>query len=220
MTGWRQWLEHPEKSRFRNILFQIHLMVGAFGSIYMAVMSITGSIVVWQAELYKVVPIEGLVKAHDNLLAGSAGRFVNGMGGACLVTLCLTGAVIWWPGIKNWRRSLTVSRRAHVGRISWDLHSALGFWLFPFILVWGVTGFYFGFPTVVNPLLWLDRSDRYTDRVLYGLSVLHFGRFGWLTKSIWSTLGLTPAVLAFTGVFICCRRIIYKKPSNPHVQQE
>lgn len=103
-----QWVHDPEKSRLRNLLFQIHLMVGAVGSAYIVLMSITGSIVVWQVQVYNVVPIEWLVKAHDNLLAGSSGRIVNGIGGACLVALCLTGAVIWWPGIKNWRRSLTV----------------------------------------------------------------------------------------------------------------
>jgi hypothetical protein len=31
-------------------------------------------------------------------------------------------------------------------------------------------------------------------------------------------LGLVPALLAFTGVFICCRRVFYKKPSNPRSQ--
>lgn len=219
MIGWRQWAEHPEKLRLRNILFHIHLMVGALGSIYVALMSITGSIVVWQSELYEIVPIEWLVKTHDNLLAGSRGRLVNGIGGACLVLLCLTGVVIWWPGVKNWRRSLTVQWRAHIGRVSWDLHSALGFWLFPFILVWGLTGFYFGFPAVMNPLIRIDPSDRYTDKVLDGLSQLHFGRFGLITEVLWSIVGLAPAVLAFTGVFICCRRIIYKKPSNPNVHQ-
>ena len=219
MTGWQQWLQHPEKSRFRSVLFQIHLMVGALASLYITLMSISGSIVVWQAELYKIVPIEWLVKAHDNLLAGAPGRFVNGIGGACLVLLCFTGAVIWWPGIQHWRRSLTVQWRAHIGRISWDLHSALGFWLFPFVVVWGLTGVYFGLPAVVNPLFRIDPSDRYTDTALYGLSQLHFGRFGWLAEILWSVVGLAPAVLAFTGVFICCRRIIYKKPSNPKVGQ-
>ena len=217
MTSWRQWVEHPEKSRLRNVLFQTHLMVGAVSSVYMALMSITGSIVVWQAELYRIVPIEWLVKTHDNLLAGPAGRIVNGLGGGCLVMLCLTGAVIWWPGIKNWRRSLTVQWRAHIGRVSWDLHSALGFWLFPFLFAWGVSGVYFAFPGMANPLLKLDRDDRYTDLLLYRLSEAHFGRLGLATKALWSILGLAPAVLALTGVFICCRRMIFKKPCNPNI---
>jgi len=31
--------------------------------------------------------------------------------------------------------SLTVSWRAHFARINWDLHSALGFWCFLFVLL-------------------------------------------------------------------------------------
>ena len=219
MTGWRQWIEHPEKSRLRNALFQFHMMVGAAVSAYAVLMSFSGAIVVWQGELYKIVPIEWLVKTHDELLWGSAGRFVNGLGGMCLVLLCLTGAVIWWPGVKNWRRSLTVNWQAHFGRISWDLHSALGFWVFPLLLVWGLSGIYFAFPAVANPLFRIDPADRYTDQGLFALSQLHFGRFAWLSKVVWSLVGLAPAVLAFTGLFICCRRIIFRKPSNPNLQQ-
>ena len=214
-------MAHPEKSQLRNILFQIHLVMGAVGSVYVVLMSITGSMVVWEGALYKGVNIEWVVRVHDNLLAGSAGRFVKGVGGGCLVVLCLTGAVIWWPGIQHWRRSLTVQWQAHFGRVSWDLHSALGFWLFPLILLWGITGIYFAFPAVVNPLLKLDRSDRYTDIVFYRLSELHFGRrFGWVSQAAWSIVGLAPAILALTGVFICCRRMVYKKPSNPKANQE
>lgn len=188
MTSWRQWVEHPERSRPRNVLFQIHLIVGAMASVYIILISISGSIVVWQKELYKIVPVEWLVKAHDQLLAGSTGRLVNGLGGMCLVLLCLTGAVIWWPGIENWRRSLKVNWQAHFGRISWDLHSALGFWFFLIILVWGLSGIYFAFPAVVNPLLRLDPADRDVDTMFYWLSQVHFGRFGWISKIIQNDL--------------------------------
>jgi hypothetical protein len=63
----------------------------------------------------------------------------------------------------------------------------------------------------------MDPADRVTDQVLFWLSELHFGRFDALTKAVWAILGLVPAVLAFTGTFVCCRRVIYKKPSNPHL---
>jgi uncharacterized iron-regulated membrane protein len=217
MTGWRQWVEHPERSRVRNVIFQIHLWVGAGASVYILLMSISGSIIVWQSELSKRVSIEWLVKSHDNLLSRSNGRFVNGLGGICLLLLCLTGALIWWPGVRNWRRSLTVNWQAHFARINWDLHSALGFWSLAFILVWGLSAVYFAFPGIVNPLFRLDPADRYTDQGFFWLSQLHFGRFGWLSELLWSMVGLAPAVLTLTGVFICCRRIIYKKPSNLNV---
>jgi uncharacterized iron-regulated membrane protein len=54
--------------------------------------------------------------------------------------------------------------------------------------------------------------------VLSWLSGLHFGRFGWFIQTLWVFLGLAPAILSFTGVFICCRRVIFKKPSNPRSQ--
>jgi hypothetical protein len=48
------------------------------------------------------------------------------------------------------------------------------------------------------------------------LAELHFGRFGRLAEAVWAALGLAPAILALTGAFICCRRVIFKKPSNPN----
>ena len=221
MTAWQQWLQHPEKSRVRNALFQIHLWVGAGAAAYILLMSITGSVIVYRNELSRTrFSIEWIVNLHANLLSGSTGRLVNGIGGICLTSLCLTGAIIWWPGVKNWRRSLTVNWRAHFARISWDLHSALGFWCFLFILLWGISGIYLSFPQSFNGLFLLDPADHFIDQGLFWLSQLHFGRFSWFAEALWSILGLAPAILAFTGVFICCRRVMFKKPSNPNTQSD
>jgi len=156
MTVWQQWLHHPEKSGVRNALFQIHLWVGAAAAAYILLMSVSGSMIVFRNELSRRFSIEWLVNLHANLLSGSTGRVVNGFGAICVTSLCLTGAIIWWPGIKHWRRSMTVDWRAHFARISWDLHSALGFWCFFFVLVWGMSGIYFSFPQLFNALFLLD----------------------------------------------------------------
>jgi uncharacterized iron-regulated membrane protein len=216
MTAWQQWLQHPEKSWLRRAFFQIHLWLGAGVGLYILVMGVSGSMIVFRNQLSRRFSIEWFVNLHANLLSGSTGRLVNGLGAICVTSLCLTGAVIWWPGIKNWRRSLTVNWRANFARINWDLHSALGFWCFFFILMWGISGIYFSFPKIFNALLLLDPADHFTDQGLFWLSELHFGRFGRLTEALWTVLGLVPAVLAFTGVFICCRRMIFKKHSNPN----
>ena len=42
-----------------------------------------------------------LTDLHDNLLAGLNGRAFNGIGAFLVVVMSSTGAVIWWPGIKN-----------------------------------------------------------------------------------------------------------------------
>lgn len=215
MVAWQQWLDHPEKFWVRQVLFQIHLWAGAAVSAYILVMSLTGSVLVYRNELSTKLSVEWLVDLHENLLTGSTGHTINGVGAICLTLLCLTGAVIWWPGTLHWRRSLTVDRRARFPRINWDLHSALGFWFFPFVVVWGISGIYFAFPRPFNVLLRFDPEDRFTDWGLSWLSQLHFGRFGWLAEAVWALAGLVLAVLAFSGMFICCRRMIFKKPSNP-----
>ncbi len=87
-----------------------------------------------------------MLDLHVNLLAGSTGRIVNGAAGIVLTLLGLTGAVIWWPGIANWLRSLTINPRATWKRINWDLHSAVGFWTFAFFFMWSFTGVYLVFP--------------------------------------------------------------------------
>ena len=91
-------------------------------------------------------PLEWLVGLHVELLGGETGRIVNGVGGICLLVMASTGIVVWWPGIRNWRRSLGVKWGSRWKRVNWDLHSAVGFWALAFVLTWAVTGVYFIFP--------------------------------------------------------------------------
>ena len=138
----------PRKSRLHNAIFQIHSWSGQWLAHTLPLMSVTGSIIVYRNELSRWPSVQWIVKLHTTLLAGAAGRIVNGFGGTCLTLLCLTGAIIWWPGVKHWRRSLTVSWGTHFPRINWDLHSALGFWCF-LLFCCQASGVYFALPTLV-----------------------------------------------------------------------
>jgi uncharacterized iron-regulated membrane protein len=91
--------------------------------------------------------VRTLQDLHFDLLAGRTGRIVNGVGGLLLLALCLTGLVIWWPGIANWRRALTVDVRRGWKRVNWDLHSAIGIWAGAMMAMWAVTGAYFAWPS-------------------------------------------------------------------------
>lgn len=218
MSVWQQWKEHPEKVWLREAIFQIHLWIGASAGLYVVLMSTTGSLIVFRNELEKtsalIAPVEWVVDLHENLLFGQNGRLVNGIGAVCVVLLCLTGAAIWWPGLAHWRRALTVNWRALFARFTWDLHSALGFWSFLFVLMWGVSGIYFTFPDAINGFFALiDPGDHFTDPTLLWLGNLHFGRFGWFAEAVWVVIGLVPAVLALSGVFLCCRRVMFKAAS-------
>ena len=224
VSAWQRWLHHPESLLLRRALFQIHLWVGMVASVYLAYMSVSGSMIVFRNELevaadpqsviFRVV--EWLVKFHGELLMGDTGRRLNGIGAISLTLLCLTGAVIWWPGIAHWRRSLTVNWRSSFARINWDLHNVLGFCCFLLVMVWGISGIYFSFPRPFDSIV--DTFDpgsadklRFGDQVLTWLSNLHFGRFDWFTEALWAVLGLVPAVLAFTGMFMCCHRLLVRK---------
>jgi hypothetical protein len=42
VDNWQQWLQHPERLRFREFLFQVHLWVGAIAAPYVFLMSTFG----------------------------------------------------------------------------------------------------------------------------------------------------------------------------------
>ena len=113
-----------------------------------------------EAVPYQLKLMTWMLNLHVNLLAGPTGRIVNGVCAILLTLLSLTGAVIWWPGIAKWRRSLTINPRANWKRINWDLHSAVGFWAFAFFFMWSFTGIYLVFPapfeTLINRFAPLD----------------------------------------------------------------
>ena len=152
-----------------------------------------------------------LARLHDELLFDREGRYWNGILSAVSTVLFVTGIVVWWPGVSRWKRSLVMKRGVGWKRFNWDLHSALGFWCFPFVLMWAVSGAYLVFQ---NELYAWGVFDPW-GRVAFWLAQLHLGQFNEVVQAAWVPLGLTPAILAFTGMFICCRRIIFKKPSNP-----
>ena len=224
MSAWQRWLHHPESVWMHRVLFQIHLWAGMMAGLYVFVMSLSGSMIVFRNELegsanpnspvFRVV--EWLVNLHENLLLGEKGSRLNGIGAICLTLLCLTGAVLWWPGILHWRRSLSVNWRSSFARINWDLHNTLGFWTFVFLVMWGVSGIYFSFPQVFDAVVDILEPGpydklRFGDSVLLWLSNLHFGRFNGFTEALWVLLGLVPAVLSFTGIFMCCHRLLVRK---------
>ena len=300
MMGFRErWLRRPQTVWLRKALFQIHLWSGLGVGLYLLVISITGSVLVFRSELRQTFmpqpmfveavgerldeagmiaaaerawpdgavsifaerdepteavtisvnrggdvqqmlldPFTGadlgnamplgwrfttwLLDLHDNLLAGATGRAVNGVGAILMTLLSVTGLVIWWPGIRNWRRSLTVDMRANWRRLNWTLHSAIGFWTVALVFMWGFTGIYLCFPTpfaafvdYVEPLNMETFEDRVGDAVLYWFSRLHFGRFyGMTSKVLWALLGLVPVAMFFTGGLMWWNRVVRRRGSE------
>jgi uncharacterized iron-regulated membrane protein len=219
-------LHRPRKLWARKALFQIHLWLGVLLSLYVVVIGLSGSILVFQDEIRlaslphvqldqtHVAPLSAVVaRAHERfpasrltfvgfpqmqnpwwtlylenpqgkrhivyadaesgtpvprarrlfidfvldlhvyLLVGQTGFVVNCVAGIGLLALAITGAILWWPGIKLWRRALTVSLRLGWRRINYDLHNAVGIGTLVIVSWWGITAVYFLFPVKVAALV-------------------------------------------------------------------
>jgi uncharacterized iron-regulated membrane protein len=308
MTYWQRWIQKPHTARLRKATFQIHLWSGIGIGLYLLMVSVTGSILVYSNELYRAatpapiivaqsgarltdaqlkaaairaypgytvlaiglvhrpdqavsislgrnssdknrlfnpytgadlgdsVPlgikmVSKLIELHDDLLAGKRGRLVNGAGALLLVVVALTGIVVWWPGIKTWRRGLTLHRNVGWQRFTWDLHRMVGFWTFGVILLFALSGAYLSSPETfqdladrIEPVTDANSRSRIVDQVIYWLAYLHFGRINGIgipcrgpglcdqtTKAIWAFFGLAPAGMVVTGAVIWWNRVVRKK---------
>jgi uncharacterized iron-regulated membrane protein len=305
LTLWQRWVRKPQKIWLRRALFQVHLWSGIAIGLYILMIAVTGSVLVYRNELYRAatpqpiiskgsgprltddqlteaatrlyvgyrvvnlsrarnldqavdiwlrrgddikrrlfdprsgndlgesVPtgirlVSKLMDLHDNLFAGETGRKVNGVCALAVLALAATGLVIWWPGIKTWRRSLTLPRGVGWKRLTWHLHSMIGFWTLGFVLVFAVSGAYLGIPQPLQdladrlePLTAANAGGRIGDRVIYWLAILHFGRINGIgfpcsgpglcdqtTKAIWAVFGLAPAAMFVTGAIMWWNRVL------------
>jgi uncharacterized iron-regulated membrane protein len=308
LSSWQRWVRQPQSIWLRKALFQVHLWCGIGIGMYVLLISVTGSVLVYTNELYmaatpkpiistaskprltdqelkdaamRVYPgyrsvnlvharnpdqavdvwlrrddqikkrlfdprtgadlgesvplgiwlVSRLRDLHDNLLAGPTGRVANGVGALAVLAIAVTGLVLWWPGIRLWRRNLTVHRGAGWKRLTWELHNTIGFWSLGFILVFVLSGAYLGIPQPLQdladrlePLTVANAGTRISDRAIYWLAVLHFGRINGIgfpcggrgvcdqtTKAIWAAFGLTPAVLFATGALMWWNRVIRRR---------
>jgi uncharacterized iron-regulated membrane protein len=291
MNVWQHWLRRPQNLWFRKALFQIHLWVGIGIGLYIVLISVSGSAIVFRPQLVskfdrppitvtvsgtKMTPdelaqraqqdysgfkvdairiskrperpttillnrgnteisrefnpytgqdmgdpisrtvhfVDWLVDFHDNLGSHRTGRFWNGVGAIVVTLTSLAGIILWWPGIKNWRRSAFISWKVRFPLFNWRLHSVIGLWCSVWVLLWGLSGIYFTFP---DPFIAaLGDSSRFVDWIVR----LHFGRFGRVGRAtplqlslsmLWVILGLAPAVLTATGFLMWWNRVLRRR---------
>jgi uncharacterized iron-regulated membrane protein len=204
----------------RRALFQVHLWSGIVLSLYIVVLCVSGSAIVFRRELDKTLCptncepqfVTALAEFHDNLSGGHIGLRINGLAAVAVILLSLSGALVWWPGAKHVWRGMTVRRHVAWHRLLRDLHGALGIWLFLVVLLWAVTGIYFAFPEPFNAL-----ADVIVNAGVSAVSVddaiawvvrLHFGRaFGHGAEVVWVVFGLLPAALVVTGIITWWHRV-------------
>lgn len=292
MNTWDKWVKRPQTIWVRRLLFQVHLWSGIGLGVYVLVVCLSGSVAVFNNELYeaflptpKLVEITGpplsraelkaaaqrahphstitrvniwqdpseaavvslgaatyadqrfvnpytgqdlgtarpfglrmvsfISQLHMNLLMGYSGRLMNGIGGFLVAILSVTGTIIWWPGIRRWRSSLSIRRRTNLKRLNWDLHSAIGFWTFAIVFMWAITGAYLVLPKPFDKALSFVPSAALFINIGI-LRSLHVGNFGgWPVKTIWFVLGLAPPVLFITGFIMWWHRVL-----NPWLEHQ
>ena len=77
-TVWRRWVWKPKTFRLRKALFQVHLWSGVCFGLYILMMSVTGSVLVYSNELYTAATPEPIIsrasgpRLTDDQLAAAA----------------------------------------------------------------------------------------------------------------------------------------------------
>lgn len=160
-----------------------------------------------------IVAVAWIADLHVNLLNGERGRVVNGLAAVLFTIVAATGLIVWWPGIKSWRRSMTVQWKSNWKRFNWDLHSGIGIWTVLFVLMWGGTGIVVSFPSIYYDLVnYISPSangvHEVADVVFRWLARIHFGNFWWPVKVLWVLIGLAPAFLFVTGTLMWWNRVL------------
>lgn len=224
MGALRQFWKQPQRVWLRKALFQIHLWTGIGAGLYVLLVSVSGSAIVFRNDIYAannspIIIVEGVGERmdtdkigkaaeraypgytaiqvyefadnpkraaevrlengssvtnrlidpytgadlgaavpwpirvmawfedlHINLFGGKLGRQINAVGGGLWAVLAMTGIVVWWQGIQNWKRGLLIRVKSGWKRFNWDLHSSLGFWTLLLTFMWGVTGIFAAIP--------------------------------------------------------------------------
>ena len=298
MSFWQNWLRKPRTVWLRRASFQIHLWIGLALGLWVVLLSISGSALVFRRELDRAfrpsaARVEGrefmtrtqliaaagalypggtvervgdpqrrsalvrvnitrngelierdfngytgedmgdpnpwsarmllkLTDLHDDLLMleDRRGRWWNGVGSIFLLVLWGTGAVLWWRGLKVWRKGFAFSWRSAWPKLNFDMHSALGFWFFLLIGIWAVSGVYFAWPDPFNAVvewIWGPPENRNYelspgDEIIRWVVRLHFGRWDSKTlQAVWVVMGLVPAVMLITGAFMWWHRVVRKR---------
>lgn len=95
-------------------------------------------------------PLGWVANFHYFLFAGEPGLIVNGIMGLGFLILCISGIILWWPGVKRWAKATLYKRRSNWKRLTWDLHSVTGFWCAAALALLAFTGAYFAFPIPIS----------------------------------------------------------------------
>lgn len=143
------WVEYPKPVETAAELFApLEILVDPY----------TGNIVeehfwgrTWMSLVYEL---------HADLMTGKLGRTIGEIGfktvcfiGILWLISSLSGLYLWWPGKAAWRKALTVRRSAEMGRFTFDLHRAIGFYTSALLIVISFTGVAFAYNGTIRSMV-------------------------------------------------------------------
>jgi uncharacterized iron-regulated membrane protein len=122
-------------------------VMGFLANLHMCALSCEGSpgYLPWLAAPVPWLGSDVAVIGNDGLTWGG---LILGAMGLVLLLLCVSGIVIWWPGLRDWARGWKVRRGKGRYATNYDLHKVVGMAAIPFLLMWAITGAGFEFRQV------------------------------------------------------------------------
>ena len=84
LTLWQRWVRHPQNIWLRRALFQVHLWSGVAIGLYVLLISVTGSVLVYRNELYRAATPTPIIsksaepRLTDDQLTDAATRLYPG----------------------------------------------------------------------------------------------------------------------------------------------
>ena len=85
-------------------------------------------------------------KLHYALFLGETGVTIVSILAVIFFVSVMSGLILWWPLTGNWKRVLTIKRKASAERFNHDLHQTAGFYSLIVLLALLVSGIYFNLP--------------------------------------------------------------------------
>ena len=105
----------------------------------------------YRGRVQGIYPMDGtwlqwIYDLHGEILVGKAGLIANGIGALLLLVMCLTGALVWWPGAARIGQGFRYHWGAKWQIQNYDLHKVLGIVSLLILAVIAFTGAFYAFP--------------------------------------------------------------------------
>lgn len=115
-----------------------------------------------------------VLRIHRSLCLGDTGKLITGVS-ACIFTIMLiSGIILWWPNSrKNSKQKFSIKRNAQWRKLSYDLHSVLGFYASWIIIFTALTGLIWSFKWAENTMYWATNSKNEERKQLHSAYVVN-----------------------------------------------